>query len=292
MVYVNKLILPGEKAESNVVSGERRTCFTTFYPFNIFPKKELRTLEFDNITMLCGGNGSGKSTLINILARKTEAQRFSDHNGAPFFEKYVDMCSVDLLRYPPRSCVLASDDVFDYVLNARYINGNIDERRNALLDKYVSVHKEAMYDPEISRLKGLHDYERWKEIRDILSPKVSQSKFIKKRVEMDIDLYSNGETALKYFVDRIDEEGLYLLDEPENSLSVEFQIELAQYISSTARATGSQFIIATHSPILLSMKGARIYDLDAFPASTCSWTELSNVRRYFDFFMEHKDEFE
>ena len=39
------------------------------------------------------------------------------------------------------------------------------------------------------------------------------------------------------------------------------------------------------------MDGARIYDLDAYPASVCNWTELSNVRRYFDFFMEHREEF-
>ena len=69
------------------------------------------------------------------------------------------------------------------------------------------------------------------------------------------------------------------------------QIELAEYISATARATKSQFIIATHSPILLSMQNAKIYNLDAYPADVCSWTELDNVRKYFDFFMEHKDEF-
>ena len=138
---------------------------------------------------------------------------------------------------------------------------------------------------------GLDDYERWKEVREILSPRRSQSQYVKKRVARDIDLCSNGETAMLYFLDRIDEDALYLLDEPENSLSVEFQLQLADYIAATARATRSQFIIATHSPILLSMEGAQIYDLDASPAAECRWTDLPNVRKYFDFFMAHKNEF-
>jgi predicted ATPase len=66
---------------------------------------------------------------------------------------------------------------------------------------------------------------------------------------------------------------------------------LAEYTAATARVTISQCIIATHSPILLSMPQAKIYNLDAYPASVCRWTELPNVRRYFEFFMEHKDEF-
>ena len=107
-----------------------------------------------------------------------------------------------------------------------------------------------------------------------------------------MDLYSNGETAMRYFLDRIYDDGIYLLDEPENSLSVEFQIELAKYIEATVKATRSQFIIATHSPILLSMGGAKIYNLDQIPSQTCSWTDLPNVRRYYDFFMAHAEEFE
>ncbi|MBR5858576.1 MAG: AAA family ATPase, partial [Clostridia bacterium] len=152
--------------------------------------------------------------------------------------------------------------------------------------------REAISNPEILRLNGLDDYERWSEVREIISPKRSQSSYIRDRVVSEIDLTSNGETALRYFIDRIDSDALYFLDEPENSLSIEFQIQLAEYIAATARATRSQFIIATHSPIFLSMSNAKIYNLDAYPASVCDWTELPNVRKYFDFFMQHRDEFE
>ena len=287
MIYVKRLRLPGEYAELKFIEREKRTCFHTFHPFKIFPEKGLGSVEFDNITMFYGGNGSGKSTLLNILAEKIGAIRYSDFNDSPFFDKYLSMCYVDYARMPGKSFILTSDDVFDYALNARTVNGNIDEKRQALFDRYVEVKNEGA---DMS-LHGLDDYDRWREVHDILSPKKSQSSFIRDRVVRDVDLHSNGETAMKYFLERIDEDALYLLDEPENSLSVERQTELAEYIEATARATRSQFVIATHSPILLSILGARVYNLDEYPAAVCKWTDLPNVRRYFDFFMSHKDEF-
>ena len=292
MVYLKEFILPSEKAEENFMIHESRTCFHTFYPFKIFSHKQLRTVSFDGITLFYGGNGSGKSTLINVIAEKLKAARYSDFNGAPFFQKFVDMCDAEYLKYPRESYVLTSDDVFNYVLNARSVNERIDEKRNALFERYVDIKREARYNPEIKRFNGLDDYERWAEVRKVLSPKHSQSEYVRNRVARDIDLFSNGETALQYFVDKIDSDALYFLDEPENSLSIELQIRLAEYIALTAASTRSQFIIATHSPIFLSMDRAKVYNLDASPADVCRWTELPNVRRFFDFFMEHKDEFD
>ena len=291
MIYLKKLHLPSEFAEIEVIKNEKRTCFNTFYPFKIFPEMRLGGIDFDGITMLYGGNGSGKSTLINVLAHKMRANRYSEFNDAPLFDKFVGMCSLEYAREPRRSSVLTSDDVFDYVLKARTVNENINYERNELFDKYVSVHGEAERNPDILRLHGLDDYERWSETMEILSPRKTQSSYVKKRVARDIDLYSNGQTAMRYFLERIADDGVYLLDEPENSLSIELQIELAEYISATARVGRTQFIIATHSPVFLAMKEAKIYNLDSYPASVCRWTELPNVRKYFDFFMDHKDEF-
>lgn len=74
------------------------------------------------------------------------------------------------------------------------------------------------------------------------------------------------------------------------SPSVELQIQLADFIAATIRVTRSQFIIATHSPIFLSMKSAKIYNLDDDPVSVCKWTELPNVRRLRDFFVDRWEE--
>ena len=292
MIYLEQFILPDELTEIKFIESEKRTCFHTFYPFKIFPEKELKTVELDRITLLYGGNGSGQSTLINVMAEKMNAVRFSEFNSSPLFDQFVRLCRADCPNAPESSIVLTSDDVFDYALNARSVNGRIDDHRNALFEKYVETHREAVQNPNLMRFRGLDDFERWKETKEILSPKRTQSNYIRKRVASDVALCSNGETALRYFIDRIDGDALYFLDEPENSLSIELQLRLAEYIEATARATRSQFVIATHSPILLAMQDARIYNLDGNPARICPWTSLPNVRAYFDFFAAHRHEFE
>lgn len=103
--------------------------------------------------------------------------------------------------------------------------------------------------------------------------------------------YSNGESAFLYFSEKITENALFLLDEPENSLSPAKQQELVRFLEDAVRFFGCQFVISTHSPFLLSMKGARIYDLDEDPVDVKKWTQLENVRAYYQFFKEHEDEF-
>ena len=104
-------------------------------------------------------------------------------------------------------------------------------------------------------------------------------------------ILSNGESAVVYFTQKIREGQLYLLDEPENSLSPQRQMDLASFLEESVRFYGCQFVIATHSPFLLALRGARIYDLDADPARVRKWTDLPNVRAYYDFFDRHRREF-
>ena len=96
---------------------------------------------------------------------------------------------------------------------------------------------------------------------------------------------------MKYFTDHIDSDALYLLDEPENSLSAELQLELKQFIEDSARFYRCQFIMSTHSPFLLSMAHATVYDLDADPPESRPWTKLKNIQIYYEFFKSHKHEF-
>jgi predicted ATPase len=67
---------------------------------------------------------------------------------------------------------------------------------------------------------------------------------------------------------------------------------LAEKINEMARLLGCQFIIATHSPFMLGILNAKIYDLDSKDFKVSSWTELENVRYFYDFFEKHKAEFE
>ena len=103
---------------------------------------------------------------------------------------------------------------------------------------------------------------------------------------------SNGESALSFFVDSIADGALYLLDEPENSLSPKNQVMLKYFIEDCVRCHDCQFVISTHSPFILSLRGAKIYNIDSAPITRSTWTELEGVRVYYDFFAEHRNEFE
>ena len=85
---------------------------------------------------------------------------------------------------------------------------------------------------------------------------------------------------------------LYLLDEPENSLSPRLQLALKQLIERYAYLLNCQFIIATHSPFLLSADNATIYNLDRCYLGNCKWYELENVRTFYDFFKKNRELFE
>ena len=282
-VYLRSFDLASDSREMKFILDQKMTCFNGIYPFKIFPDKGLRSLEFEPITIFYGGNGSGKTTLLNVIAEKTRIARHSAFSGSAFFSDYVSMCKMDAARIPNDSQILTSDDVFDYLLNIRYLNNGIDTRRNELFEDYLD-RKYAHH-----QLKSLSEYDDWKESYDAKTK--SQSQFVRDRLMGNVDMFSNGQSAMKYFTDRITENALYLLDEPENSLSIELQQELCEYLQASARYFGCQFVIATHSPVLLSMKNASVYDLDSTPVQTRKWTELENVRRYFDFFEKHRAAF-
>lgn len=285
MVYLSRFTFPDKETELSVRFAERRTCFDTMYPFGILSKNGLNELNFEQVTILYGGNGSGKSTALNVICEKLGFKRDTLYNRSSFYEQYLSLCDFESNGSIPRSSsIITSDDVFDFMLNIRNLNNGIDNRREELFEEYLDARYNRF------QMKSLDDYEKLKQIN--LARRTTQSQFIRESMPGNTREYSNGESAFLYFQEKITENALYLLDEPENSLSPEKQLELQKFIEDSARFFGCQFIIATHSPFLLSMKGARIYDLDENPVDIKRWTELGNVRAYHDFFEKHKEEFD
>lgn len=283
-LFLKKLQLVPEYQEIRFILGQKRTCYNGVYPFKIFPSKELSTLSFAPVTILYGGNGSGKTTLLNVLAEKLRLTRHSPFSGGAFFEDFVSMCKADFSVIPVHSQILTSDDVSDYLLNIRTLNDGIDAQRDKLLEEYADRKWKDL------RFTSLEDYDQWKESYEAKTR--TSSKFVKQRLARNVDMFSNGETAMKYYTERITENALYLIDEPENSLSAAFQQELAAFLADSARFFGCQLVIATHSPFLLSIPDALVYDLDSCPVCTRRWTELENVRVYYDFFKANAQSFE
>lgn len=284
MIYLSHFDFPGREREYDFIMRQKRTCYDTYYPFQILSKHDLRMLDFEPITILYGGNGSGKTTALNVIAEKLELERDSLYNRSNFFEDYTNWCSYELdAPVPKGSRIITSDDVFDFMLNLRSINDGINQKREELFEEYL----DAKYSK--FQMKSLDDYEQLKKVN--MARSKTQSKYIRANLMDNVREHSNGESAFLYFSEKIQEDGLYLLDEPENSLSPERQQELVRFLEDSARFFGCQFIIATHSPFLLSMRGAKIYDMDEDVVDVKKWTELSNVRAYYDFFKKHEHEF-
>ena len=295
MVYLQSFQMPTRWDEENYFTNPgnfkaKRTCYTTKYPFDLFRYRELPEFYFTDITIFCGNNGSGKSSILNVIAEKLSLERSTPFNRSDFFEDYVALCDYQLDRAIPKgSQIITSDGVFEKVLDIRRINDGIDSKRSDLIEEYIA---ENSPNAEPNQLRGLDDYDRWKRVYDMRNRNRSQSRFLKENLMRNIQERSNGESALSYFVDSVQENALYLLDEPENSLSPQNQLQLKYFIEDSVRNFGCQFIISTHSPFLLSLKGARIYNIDETPPTERKWTELDCVKVYHDFFVEQSDKFQ
>ena len=284
MVYLKFFTFPNDDMEFDFFMSIKRKCYDTFYPFKILSAHGFKRIDFEPVTILYGGNGSGKSTALNVIAEKTAVSRDSIYNKSNFFPDYVSMCEMHIENeIPENSRIITSDDVFDYMLNIRNLNEGIDEKREDLFDEYLDAKYSHFH------MKSISDYEQLKKVNDARSR--TQSRFVRNELIDNVREYSNGESAFLYFTEKITENGLYILDEPENSLSPKRQMELMGFIEDSARFMGCQFIISTHSPFLLAMRGAKIYDLDEDPVDVKPWTELENVRIYYDFFKKHENEF-
>ena len=265
------------------------------WPCGLFVRRDFREMDFHRITILYGGNGSGKSTLLNLIAEKLELDRAAPFNTGEMFGSYADSCRFALdcddegfvRRVPKGSRIVTSDDVFDYMLAVRANNEDIRENKEDAREKWGGLKF-----GETVKFGGMEDYDALR--MQVLARKKSLTRrqFIRRTAGREVMLRSNGETALEYFRLKLRPDTLYCLDEPENSLSPRLQQELVKMLEEMSRYCGRQFILATHSPFLLALDGARIYDLDADPVTTKQWWELENTRMYYAFFREHGWRFE
>ena len=262
------------------LSSTQMSC-PNIYPYNVFRNREGFVFFFEGITVLYGNNGSGKSTLLNTIAYSLDIK--GREMATPNTFGIDNYC----LRFAGEcSAGLGEDEsgrVLDHIpRDSRYIKSE---------DILYEIKK-------IQQRQVLGDgmlYDRVKEGDSIRSAGeyLTSSKGQKQQsyIEFSQEKYSNGETSVQYFKDHLLPDALYLLDEPEVSLSPQNQVKLAEMINEMTGLLGCQFIIATHSPFMLGTLNARIYDLDSGDCRVSEWTDLPNVRYFYDFFRKHAKEF-
>lgn len=255
-----------------IPKANKLTGYISWYPWRVFYQRGIEDFYLGDITIFYGGNGSGKTTLLNVIAQKLELHRSTLYNRSPFFDDYLKFCDAFLRKDAAsksaiqKGKIITSDDVFDNMLRIRSENQQIDYERERLVKEYIE-----------------------RPVRKTNDPSCSQ--YVRSRLQRNQQEQSNGETAFNYFVSEIQDNALILLDEPENSLSAKWQIELAQFLQGAIRAFNCQLIIATHSPFIMSIPGVQIYDLDARPIRKSKWQDLENIRCYYELFKRYEERF-
>jgi predicted ATPase len=91
---------------------------------------------------------------------------------------------------------------------------------------------------------------------------------------------SHGQSVMSYFRSRYKIKGIYFLDEPETALSPTSQLELLDILRENGKAGHAQFIIATHSPILLAYEDAQIYSFDQSPVGAIRYKDTAHYKIY------------
>ncbi len=262
--------------------SERKVNNPNIYPYNIFRGKYIEPFVFTPITVFYGNNGSGKSTLLNIIANCLEikGKEYATSNSYGI----VDYCG----SFSAECSYSLGEDEFGKEIrripkNSRYIKSEdiLYEIKKIQQKQVLSDGMEYDYVKKGMSLSQAKKYLASKEGR-------KQEEYIKFSQEK----YSNGETSLQYFEEYLQPDALYLLDEPEVSLSPANQVLLAKEINKMARLLQCQFIIATHSPFMLGTLNAKIYNLDTKEYDVEKWSDLANVRYFYNFFKQHESDFE
>lgn len=212
----------------------------------------------DDVTIIVGDNGSGKSTLLELLSKELSLYQIGEPLILP---KRID---VDLRFHlkRPLGFYFSAEDFTSYI--KRLVN----DKREAY--------------------KGLKDVDREYEHKSLFSKQQARSAYLRtiaeidKMYEKDLLTSSHGESYLNFFRSRIRPNQLFILDEPETPLSFENQLALI-YMIHDAVSEGSQFIIATHSPVICAYPHAKIYQLTKDTISETSYDQLESVHLMKDF---------
>jgi predicted ATPase len=247
------------------------------FPFNVPVIKSLTDLAFTaEVTFLVGENGSGKSTFLEGIAAAAGSitvgsEDVGTDKTLQAIRKLAKALKLTWAVKKRTGFFLRSEDFFGYVKR-------LSAMRESMLRDLADIDEE--YKDRSETARGLARMPFMRELNDM-----------KQRYGDDLDGYSHGESYFTLFKSRFVPNGLYLLDEPEAPLSPMRQIVLMSMIKMMLKQD-AQFIIATHSPILLAFPGATILQFangkiepvayDDLEHVIITKTFLNNPRQYLD----------
>jgi predicted ATPase len=238
------------------------------FPFSLPILQGMDELRFEaEVTFFVGENGSGKSTLMEGIACAAEMVTVGSESvrtdkslaHARELAKYLKLAWTKRTK---RGFFLRAEDFFGYAKRQNEMRAEMENDLREIDEEYKNRSAYAKSLAKMGTAGQLHDMRR--------------------RYGDGLDARSHGESFLTLFQSRFVPDGLYLLDEPEAPLSPIRQLALIAAIKQMTAQNG-QFIIATHSPILMAYPGAKILSFDDGKIRAAEYDSLEHVSLTRDF---------
>jgi predicted ATPase len=232
------------------------------FPFDVPVVRALETMELGtSVTFFVGENGSGKSTLLEAIALAADLptvgsdETRDDATLAPqrALAKHLTLAWTSRSK---RGFFLRAEDFFGYAKR-------LSRMKSDMREEIARIERE--YEGRSDYAKGL-----------AMGPALASLGAIDAQYGGDLDGRSHGQSFLTLFQARFVPNGLHLLDEPEAPLSPQSQLALMALMHDMIEL-GGQFVIATHSPVLLAFPGATIYTFDRTPPERIAFEDLEHV---------------
>ncbi len=243
------------------------------YPFSVPSISGIDELDLsNNITIFVGDNGSGKSTLLKALAHNHEAINVSMHSlDDDFYDSIKPLSKALKVTYKERSkkgFFFSGEEFITYI-------SKLEQEKKELLQQIKEVEEEYKDKSVFARNQAL-------------SAPSKELHALNTMYDGSLGHRSHGEGFLSFFKARMHSNGIYFLDEPETPLSTINQYQLVVMLTDLVKK-GSQIIIATHSPILMALKGACIYQFTDI-VEQISYDEIESIS-FLKHFLNNKDVF-
>jgi predicted ATPase len=234
------------------------------FPFSVPSVRGLGTLEFTSaVTFFVGENGSGKSTVLEGIAAAAGLPAVGSMSIASDATLAAARALGKAFRLSwtarsKRGFFLRAEDFFGFTKS-------LAAQRIEMEQEIAEARAQYRQEARSSEALGLK-----------LGPLAGSLADMEKRYGKDLDANSHGQSFLKLFRARFVPGGVYLLDEPEAPLSPHSQLALLAMLHDMVQQD-AQFIVATHSPILMAYPGATIYSFDELPVRAIAYEETEHV---------------